>query len=261
MDIKHLINTKTVIHCQTAKLAKDFLSDCESFGIRWRSGRKATESLWVYSYAEYGENTCFDLSTGELVYGSLSRYQELGYNILRYEECKDSEILLGEFSIKTLVNFTAEKISNYCKQNSIDDLLVVCVLDGALYFTADLTRGIDCSQELRTVTCKSYENNYASDNFKFVGDSTGVEGRTVLIIDDVYDTGRTMNFLVNKYKEWGAKEVLSCVFIDKVYMHPDTQPVNFVGYSMTEPGFLVGYGLDDLGYRRNLKSVRMIKQS
>lgn len=168
-------------------------------------------------------------------------------------------LYMDKEKISASVQNLANTINAFCVENSIDSLVVISVLDGSLYFTADITRKINCTQELRTVHCKSYENNKSSDNLVFTGDLEGLHGRAVLIIDDVYDTGRTMNFLINECTKHGAYKILPCVFIDKTYMHPNDKSLIFSANQMTSPGFLIGYGMDDNGIGRNLESIYTLK--
>lgn len=165
---------------------------------------------------------------------------------------------LSENTIAFANSVLAAKISIYCRENNIKELVVVSVLNGAVYFTADVTRLLDdnIKQELRCIKCHSYIDNQISETLQVSGDVGDVDGKVVLILDDVYDTGRTMKHLVDLYKENGAAKVLSCVFIDKVFMHEDEpNAVTFSAHTMTEPGFLVGYGLDDNEHYRNLTDI------
>lgn len=140
--------------------------------------------------------------------------------------------------------------------------LVICVLKGAMLFMADLVRQIDTHLEMDFLDVSSYQGGTKSTGeVKIIKDlDIPLKNRDVLIVEDIIDTGRTLNYLVNLFKYRKAKSVKICTLLDK----PETRvlPVHsdYVGYTVPN-AFLVGYGLDYEENYRNLPYVGILKSS
>ncbi|KRM99716.1 hypoxanthine phosphoribosyltransferase [Loigolactobacillus rennini] len=140
--------------------------------------------------------------------------------------------------------------------------LVICVLKGAMLFMADLVRQIDTHLEMDFLDVSSYQGGTKSTGeVKIIKDlDIPLKNRDVLIVEDIIDTGRTLNYLVNLFKYRQAKSVKICTLLDK----PETRvlPVHsdYVGYTVPN-AFLVGYGLDYEENYRNLPYVGILKSS
>lgn len=169
---------------------------------------------------------------------------------------------LSKSDITNIVSTLSLEIDYYCQNENISDLMVISIMNGALFFTSDLLKCMTTDVELQTVRIKSYTNNTKDDaEFICVGlEDIDVTGRTVLIVDDVYDTGQTVDWLRTQIQKLGAKKVLSCALIDKLPGHPEKQSnLDFTGYVMSEKKFLVGYGMDDNGHCRNMSDIVVIE--
>lgn len=140
--------------------------------------------------------------------------------------------------------------------------LVICVLKGAMLFMADLVRQIDTHLEMDFLDVSSYQGGTKSTGeVKIIKDlDIPLKNRDVLIVEDIIDTGRTLNYLVNLFKYRQAKSVKICTLLDK----PETRvlPVHsdYVGYTVPN-ALLVGYGLDYEENYRNLPYVGILKSS
>lgn len=140
--------------------------------------------------------------------------------------------------------------------------LVICVLKGAMLFMADLVRQIDTHLEMDFLDVSSYQGGTKSTGeVKIIKDlDIPLKNRDVLIVEDIIDTGRTLNYLVSLFKYRQAKSVKICTLLDK----PETRvlPVHsdYVGYTVPN-AFLVGYGLDYEENYRNLPYVGILKSS
>jgi len=139
------------------------------------------------------------------------------------------------------------------------DFTVVSVLKGSCIFSADLIRRIPIPLELAFVSASSYGDRTTSGNLEISFFPTGeIEGRNLLLVDDILDTGKTMNRLKREFLERGAAEVSTCVFLDK----PSRRDIDFeVDFRVQEVDdlFVVGYGLDFAGRYRNLPYVGVLK--
>ena len=140
--------------------------------------------------------------------------------------------------------------------------LVVGVLKGAVPFMADIVRSIDTYLELEFMDVSSYGNaTVSSGEVKIVKDlDTNVEGRDLLIVEDIIDSGRTLAYLVDLFKYRKAKSVKIVTLLDK----PEGRVVNieadYVGFNVPNE-FVVGYGLDYAEAYRNLPYIGVLKPS
>ena len=140
--------------------------------------------------------------------------------------------------------------------------LVVGVLKGAVPFMADIVRSIDTYFELDFMDVSSYGNaTVSSGEVKIVKDlDTNVEGRDLLIVEDIIDSGRTLAYLVDLFKYRKAKSVKIVTLLDK----PEGRVVNieadYVGFNVPNE-FVVGYGLDYAEAYRNLPYIGVLKPS
>ena len=138
--------------------------------------------------------------------------------------------------------------------------LVVGVLKGAVPFMADVVRSIDTYLELDFMDVSSYGNaTVSSGEVKIVKDlDTNVEGRDLLIVEDIIDSGRTLAYLVDLFKYRKAKSVKIVTLLDK----PEGRVVNieadYVGFNVPNE-FVVGYGLDYAEAYRNLPYIGVLK--
>ena len=140
--------------------------------------------------------------------------------------------------------------------------LVVGVLKGAVPFMADIVRSIDTYLELDFMDVSSYGSaTVSSGEVKIVKDlDTNVEGRDLLIVEDIIDSGRTLAYLVDLFKYRKAKSVKIVTLLDK----PEGRVVNieadYVGFNVPNE-FVVGYGLDYAEAYRNLPYIGVLKPS
>lgn len=135
-------------------------------------------------------------------------------------------------------------------------LVCVCVLKGAFLFFSDLIRRIDKDIEVDFVRLASYGNaSSRSEDIVFSKDmEIPVEGKDVLIIEDIVDTGHSMDFLVHVLKRRNPKSLKICAFIDKHERREVDITVDFAGFKLNK-GFIVGYGLDYAERYRELDGV------
>ncbi|GAK10001.1 MULTISPECIES: hypoxanthine phosphoribosyltransferase [Geomicrobium] len=166
------------------------------------------------------------------------------------------------------VLISAEQIGEKCRElgttitNEYDGKfpLLIGVLKGALPFMADLTRAIDTHVEIDFMDVSSYGNKMrSSGEVKIVKDlDASVEGRDVLIIEDIIDSGLTLSYLVNLLRHRGANSVKIVTLLDK----PEGRKVDIVpdlaGFTVPDE-FVVGYGLDFAERYRNLPYIGILK--
>ncbi len=168
------------------------------------------------------------------------------------------EILFDE---KQIADRVAEMAAEVNKDYAGEELIVVCVLNGAMPFTCDLMRKLDMPVVLDSIIASSYgSSTVSSGEVKIKKEmKQDVTGRNVLLVDDVFDTGLTMSLLVEFVEKRGAKSVKSCVFLDKKARHTVEYVPDYIGYDIPD-AFVIGYGLDYNEKYRQLPYVGVIKE-
>lgn len=140
------------------------------------------------------------------------------------------------------------------------DFTVVGVLKGSCVFVSDLIRRVPIPLELAFLSASSYRDGTTSGpiDLAFFPADGEITGKRLLLVDDILDTGRTMQALVDALLERGASDVKTCVFLDKPSRRGvDIEP-DFRAFEI-EDLFVVGYGLDFAGRYRNLPYVGALK--
>jgi hypoxanthine phosphoribosyltransferase len=122
--------------------------------------------------------------------------------------------------------------------------LLIGVLNGVFRFMCDLTRFLTIPAQIDFVRIRSYSGANSSGAVQFVKDlDFDIRNRYVVVVEDIVDSGYTLQWFLEKLKERGAADVKTCVLIDKIERRTYTPPLDYVGFKVEE-GFLVGYGLD-----------------
>ena len=135
-------------------------------------------------------------------------------------------------------------------------LVCICVLKGAFLFFADVIRQIDREIEVDFVRLASYGTGTArSEDIVFSKDlEIPIEGKDVLVIEDIVDTGHSMDFLLHVLRRRNPKSLKICALIDKHERRVLDVHVDFAGFELTD-GFIVGYGLDYAERYRELGGI------
>ena len=169
------------------------------------------------------------------------------------------KVLYSEENIQATIAKLADQLSEEYRDK---DPLIVSVLSGAVLFTVDLIKKMDIMAQLDFIDVSTYFGGTATTgHLKLIHDlTTDVKGRNVLITDDIVDSGRTLQFLVNLLKERGAKSVKTVSLLNKPEGREFDVNVEYYGFKVPNE-FLVGYGLDYKGYYRNLPYVGVLKSS
>lgn len=165
-------------------------------------------------------------------------------------------ILTAE-EIDKKVTLLAQKIS---KDFQGRQLILIGVLKGAFVFLSDLMRRMTIPVEVDFVQLSSYGNNdTSSGKIILKRDVTSeLQGKDVLVIEDIVDTGLTMTKLIRHLKSFNPNSIRVCSLIDKRERRKNKCQVDYVCYEI-ESGFLVGYGLDYSEKYRNLPAIHHLK--
>lgn len=140
-------------------------------------------------------------------------------------------------------------------------LMVVPVMTGSLFFTADLLRQLPLAFRIQPVTMSSYPGkSTTSQGIKKMSPLPGeIEGKTVLVIDDILDSGRTLEYLRAAMLEAGAADVRFCVLLRKDVPRAAQVACHYVGFDIPD-SFVVGYGLDYDGLYRNVPDIAVLNE-
>lgn len=158
------------------------------------------------------------------------------------------EILISRTDISRRVTELADMIS---RDYAGDDILVVGVLKGAFMFMADLIRALSIPCRTDFMRAASYgAGSESSGNIKITKDlEMPIDGRNVLLVEDILDTGLTLSYVVDALKSRNPKSIKVCTFLDKRNRRKVPFEADYVGFTIDD-GFVVGYGLDlDEQYR------------
>ncbi|GGE54141.1 hypoxanthine-guanine phosphoribosyltransferase [Pullulanibacillus camelliae] len=167
------------------------------------------------------------------------------------------EILYSEDVLQKKIKELGESLS---KEYEGRFPLMICVLKGAMPFMADLIKRVDVHLEIDFMDVSSYGNStVSSGEVKIIKDlDTSVEGRDIVIVEDIIDSGLTLSYLVDLFKYRKAKSIKIVTLLDK----PTGRKVDLVpdltGFTVPD-AFLVGYGLDYAERYRNLPYIGILK--
>ncbi|MDD4199660.1 MAG: hypoxanthine phosphoribosyltransferase [Paludibacter sp.] len=133
--------------------------------------------------------------------------------------------------------------------------LFICVLNGAFMFAGDLMKIVNFPCEITFVKLSSYEGIYTSGNVKeVIGLNESVVNRNIVVVEDIVDTGITMEKIIGSLQAKGAKSIKVATFLQKPEALQRDIKVDYVAMKIPNQ-FIVGYGLDYDGYGRNLKEI------
>ena len=148
-----------------------------------------------------------------------------------------------------------DKLAQELKEGNFDILL--SVLTGSYMFTADISRRIASPDlQINFIKASSYGNSTESSGKITISglESINIEGKNVLLIDDILDSGNTMKFLVEELKARKCKSVKTCVLLNKESRRSVDIHADYVGFEI-EDKFVVGYGLDFAEKYRTLPEI------
>jgi len=141
------------------------------------------------------------------------------------------------------------------------EVVLIGVLKGAFIFMADLARYLEIPHTVDFVRLASYgSGSVSSGDITFSKDiETDIEGKAVVIVEDIIDTGASITFLQGKLEERNPGSIKVCALIDKKQRRERTVNADYVGFALDE-GFIVGYGLDFDEKFRCLPEIYVIKE-
>ena len=176
--------------------------------------------------------------------------RDLGPNPLKYAALFDENRIAAR--IKELgAEITAD--------NAGEPLVCVGVLKGAFIFLADLVRAIDLPVTVEFIGVASYAGTKSTGHVRLTHDLTAdIKNKHVLLVEDIIDTGHTIDYLLETLKVRGPKSLKVATFLSKPEAHDMNNRLDYVGFEISKE-FVIGYGLDLDQYYRNLPYLGQVK--
>lgn len=169
------------------------------------------------------------------------------------------KILISEDEIQNKIKILANNIN---KDYENKDLLMLCILKGSIMFMGDLMKRISIYATIDFMSLSSYGNSITSSgSVKILKDlDSSVEGKDVLIVEDIIDTGITLNYVCEYLKNKGVNSVEIVTLLDKPSGRKIDIKAKYVGFEVGNE-FVIGYGLDFAEKYRNLPYVGVLNES
>ena len=169
-----------------------------------------------------------------------------------------SEVMISENEIKAMVEHTAALIN---KDYGDEELLVIGILTGSFIFAADLIRHLTMPVKIDFMQVSSYQGQTSTGVLTIKKDcSFDIEGKNVLIVEDIIDTGYTLKCLKELLLKRNPKSLKICTAFDKPERRVNEIEADYKGITIPDK-FIVGYGLDYNGEFRNLKDICVVSMN
>jgi hypoxanthine phosphoribosyltransferase len=174
------------------------------------------------------------------------------------ERILEKELLINKTTIQSRVNELAEQItSDYEGKEPV----LVGVLNGVIFFFADLVREISIPTKIDFVRVASYGSNMTSSGaIRLTKDvEIPIKGKPVILVEDIVDTGLTLTYIIKTLEHKAPESIRICALIDKVERREMNVSIDYCGFQIKE-GFIVGCGLDYDERYRDLPDIYILRQ-
>ena len=170
---------------------------------------------------------------------------------------KSINVHLTEEQIAARVKELGQEIS---KEYGDESVCLICILKGSVFFTCELAKRITSPVELEFMSVSSYGAGTTSSGVvRIVQDlGTSIEGKNVIVVEDIIDSGRTLSYLLENLKTRNPKSLKLCTLLDKPDRRVVDVAVDYVGFEIPDE-FVVGYGLDYDQKYRNLPYIGFVE--
>ena len=169
---------------------------------------------------------------------------------------KRFEIFITDTEIASIVN----SIANQINSSNIEAPLFIAVMNGSFLFAADLMRNITIpNTEISFIKLSSYIGTKTSGEVKqLIGINNNIVGRNVIILEDIVDTGITINNIINLLNKEKVNDIKIATLLFKPHAYKESHTIDYIGKSIAND-FVLGYGLDYNELGRNLKNIYKLK--
>ena len=166
-------------------------------------------------------------------------------------------VLISEDNIRKRVAELAEKISSDYADDG--DVVLIGVLKGSFVFLADLSRRLTIPRTIEFIAVSSYGAGSESGAVRLVMDVRGnIEGRHVLIVEDIVDTGHTLSYLIGILESHGPASIRTCTLLHKAELAEVDVDIDYIGFGIGDE-WVVGYGLDYAEHNRTLPYIGTVE--
>src|SRR5512133_2668256 len=177
---------------------------------------------------------------------------------------KEIQILDKKFTEYLSEEVIQQRIDEIARQVNEElagkEVVFLGILNGAFLFAADLFRRIDFPARISFVKLASYQGTSSSGTIKeLIGWNEDINNKTIVVIEDIVDTGNTLERIVDELVIRKAAEVRIAALLYKPEAYTKKIPLDYIGFEISN-SFVVGYGLDYDGFGRNLPSVYTLVQ-
>lgn len=171
-----------------------------------------------------------------------------------------SKILVSSDEISRRINELAQQVDS--EYRNVDNLLIIGILRGAFIFLADLTRKMQVPHMVDFMALTSYSKNKSIGEVRILMDSREpIKDRHVLIVEDILDSGDTLNYLYRTMQERKPASLRTCILVRKKREIANLEvPINYVGFEIPDV-WVVGYGLDYDNHYRTLPYIAELDSS
>jgi hypoxanthine phosphoribosyltransferase len=168
-----------------------------------------------------------------------------------------AQVLISEEQIKERTRQLARQLDDDYRGK---DLLMICVLKGGVMFLADLMRALSIPHAIDFMATSSYGSTTESSGVvRILKDLDGpIEGRHVLVVEDIIDTGLTLHYLLRILQQRKPASIRVCTLLNKQSRRKIDVPIDYTGFDIPN-AFVIGYGLDYAQLYRNLPFVGVLK--
>ena len=166
------------------------------------------------------------------------------------------EVLITEEQLDKRISEIAAEIT---KDYGDKDISLVCVLKGGVMFMTDIAKKLKQKVEFEFIDVSSYGNNTVSSGKITINKDleTSIEGKHVILLEDIVDTGRTLSYLIEYLKEKNPASLKLCTLLDKPSRRIVDVNADYIGFTIPD-AFIVGYGLDYAQKYRNLPYIGIL---
>ena len=170
---------------------------------------------------------------------------------------KKFKVSIPEEEIQNAIKKMAGKMNEDLKGK---DVIFLGILNGCFLFAADLFKNIDVPCQVTFLKLASYQGTSSTGNVKrLIGINEDIENKTVIILEDIIDTGNTLESIIKQLRGYEPKEIKVATLLYKPEANQKDLKIDYVGIEIPN-AFIVGYGLDYDGYGRNLRDIYTITE-
>src|SRR3989339_520755 len=175
---------------------------------------------------------------------------------------KEVQVLDKMFKVSIPSEEIQQSIQRLAQQINSDlkgkEVIFIGILNGCFMFAGDLFKHIDLECQITFLKLASYQGTSSSGNVKrLIGINENIEGKTVVIIEDIIDTGNTLDSIIKQLKGYEPAEIKVATLLYKPDAYEKTIPIDYMAFKIPND-FIIGYGLDYDGFGRNLKDIYTI---